>query len=96
MSCVRVRVVIRAGSRQVRALVLDDLLKNIVQDGLGIIWVFYLLRDAKDVTALTNVILDVLVGALVRKLGHLDFIRRELLVEVEEVHGRRWEVLDVR
>lgn len=89
-SCVRISTVIRAGSRQIRALILDDLLKYVVQDGFWIIRVFYVLGDAKDVTALTNVIFDVLVAAFVRKLGHLDFLGSELLIEVEEIHGRRW------
>jgi len=61
-----------------------------MQDGFWIIRVFYVLGDAKDVTALTNVIFDVLVAAFVRKLGHLDFLGSELLIEVEEIHGRRW------
>ena len=72
-SCVRV-IVVRAGSREVRALILDDLLKYIVQDGFGIVWVFYILRDSQNVTTLANVVLDVLVAALVSELGHLNFL----------------------
>ena len=38
-------VVIGAGSGKVRALVLNDLLKYIVQDGLGVVWILHVLRD---------------------------------------------------
>ena len=72
-SCVRV-IVVRAGSREVRALILDDLLKYIVQDGFGIVGVLHILRDSQNVTTLANVVLDVLVAALVRELGHLNFL----------------------
>ena len=46
-SCVRVGIVIvGAGSRQIRALVLDDLLKYIVQNRLRVVRVLYVLRDS--------------------------------------------------
>ena len=68
----RVRTIIRVVSRQVGALILDDLLKNVVQDGFGIVRIFHVLRDAKDISAFANIVLYVFVGALVRELGHLD------------------------
>lgn len=61
-----------SASREVGALVLDDLLKYIVEDGFGIIGVVDLVCDAEDVTALTHVVVDVFVVALVRELGQLD------------------------
>ena len=61
-----------AGSRKVRALVLYDLLKYIVQDGFGVVRILHVLGDAKDVTALADVVLDVFVVALVRELGKFD------------------------
>jgi len=67
-----------------------------MQDGLGVVGIFDVLRDAEDVAALADVVLDVVVRALVRELGHFDFLRRELLVQVEEVQRGRWQVLDAR
>ena len=66
-----------------------------MQDGFGIIRVLHILRDTQDVSTLADVVLDVLVVALVRELGHLDFLRGKLLVEIEQVHGGRWQVLDI-
>jgi len=78
-----VEVVLGGASREVGALVLDDLLKYIVEDGLGIIWVVDLSADAENVATFSGVVLDIVVGALVRELRHLDLFRCELLVEVE-------------
>lgn len=76
-SCVGVRIVVGAGSRKVRALVLYDLLKYIVQDGFGVVRILHVLGDAKDVTALADVVLNVFVVALVRELGQLNPEREE-------------------
>ena len=70
-------IVVRAGSRKVRAFVLYDLLKYIVQDGLGVVWIFHVLRDTQNVAALANVILDILVVALVRELSHFDSAEKD-------------------
>ena len=43
-----------------------------MQDGLGVVGIFDVLRDAEDVAALADVVLDVVVRALVRELGHFD------------------------
>jgi hypothetical protein len=75
-SCMRVSIVVRAGSREVRALVLDDLLKYIVQDGFGIIRIFDVLGDSKDVSTLADVVFDVVFIALVRELSHFNSKRR--------------------
>ena len=61
-----------AGSREVLALVLDDLLKYIVQDSFGVVRIFHVLCDAKDVSAFTDVVLNVVVVALVRELSKFD------------------------
>ena len=63
------------GSRKVSALVLNDLLKYIVQDGFGVVRVFHVLRDPQDVAALANVVLNVVVVAFVGELGHFDSAR---------------------
>lgn len=48
------------------ALVLEDFLKNIVEDGFGVVGVGDLLAYAQDVSALLDVVLDVVVRTLVR------------------------------
>ena len=73
-------VIVGAGSGKVRALVLNDLLKYIVQDGLGVVWILHVLRDTQDVTTLADVILDIFVVAFVGELSHLDLFRGKLLV----------------
>jgi len=67
-----------------------------MQDGLGVVGIFDVLRDTEDVAAFADVVLDVVVGALVRELGHFDFLRSELLVQVEQVQRGRWQILDAR
>ena len=47
-----------------------------MQDGLGVIGIFDVLRDTEDVAAFADVVLDVVVGALVRELGHFDSEKR--------------------
>jgi len=54
-----------------------------MQDGLGVVRIFHVLRDTQDVTALADVVFDVIIRALIGELGHFDFLRRELLVQVE-------------
>jgi len=75
----------RPASRQVRALVLDDLLKNIVQDGFGVVGVGYVAADTEDVSALFDVVLEVVIRTFVRELGHFDLFRGELFVEVVQI-----------
>ena len=73
-------MVVGVGSGKVRALVLDDFLKYIMQDGLGVVGIFHVLRDSQDVTAFADVVLDIVIRALIRELGHFDFLRSKLLV----------------
>ena len=40
-----------------------------MQDGLGVIGIFDILRDTEDVSTLTHVVVNVIVIALVRELG---------------------------
>ena len=61
----RVGIVVGVGSRKVGALVLDDLLKYIMQNRLGVIWVLDVLSDAQNVAAFANVVFYVIVRALV-------------------------------
>ena len=87
-------VIVGAGSGKVRALVLNDLLKYIVQDGLGVVWILHVLRDTQDVTTLADVVLDIFIIAFVRELSHLDLFRGKLLVEVEQVEARWGQIFD--
>ena len=66
-------------SWEVGTLVLDDLLKYIVKDRFWIIRVFNLWADTKNVSAFSNIVLNVIVSALIRKLGHFDSERRAQL-----------------
>jgi len=43
-----------------------------MQDGLGVVRILHVLRDAQNVTALADVVFDVIIRALVRELGHFD------------------------
>ena len=87
-------VIVGAGSGKVRALVLYDLLKYIVQDGLGVVWILHILRDTQDVTTLADVILDIFVIAFVGELSHLDLFRGKLLVKVEQVEAWWGQIFD--
>lgn len=62
----------RLASGEVGALVLDDFLKNIVQDSFRVVRLRDLTAYAQDVATLADVVLDVLVDALVCELGHFD------------------------
>ena len=70
-------VVVGAGSRKIRALVLDDLLKYIVQDGLGVVGILHVLRDAQNVTTFADIVFDIFVVAFVRELSHFDSRKRK-------------------
>ena len=87
-------IVVGAGSGKVRALVLNDLLKYIVQDGLGVVWILHVLRDTQNVTTLADVVLDIFVIAFVGELSHFDLFGGKLFVEVEQVEARRGQIFD--
>ena len=70
-------VVVGAGSRKIRALVLDDLLKYIVQDGLGVVGILHVLRDTQNVTTFADIVFDIFVVAFVRELSHFDSRKRK-------------------
>ena len=61
----RVGIVVGVGSRKVGALVLDNLLKYIMQNRLGVIWILDVLSDAQNVAAFANVVFYIIVRALV-------------------------------
>jgi len=67
-----------------------------MEDGLGVIRVLNVLGDAENISAFANVVLDILIVALVSELGHLDFFRGKLFVEIEEVKGRGRQIFDAR
>ena len=68
---------VRAGSRKISALVLDDLLKYIVQDGFGIIRILYVLGYTEDVATFADIVLDIFVVALISELGKFDSTERK-------------------
>jgi len=98
ISQIRAHIVLVAvsTSREGGTLVLYDLLKYIVQDGLRVVGVAYLRAHAQDVAALLDVVLHVLVCALVRQLRHLYFLARELLVQVVQVQTGGRQLLQRR
>ena len=80
----------RAGtSGQGGALVLEDFLENVAEDGLGVVGVRYVLAYTEDVTTLANVVLYVVVCALVSQLRQADLLGRKLLVEIVEIETGR-------
>ena len=87
-------IVVGAGSGKVRALVLNDLLKYIVQDGLGVVWILHVLRDTQNVTTLADVVLDIFIIAFVGELSHFNLFGGKLFVEVEQVEARRGQIFD--
>ena len=87
-------IVVGAGSGKVRALVLNDLLKYIVQDGLGVVWILHILRDTQNVTTLADVVLDIFIIAFVGELSHFNLFGGKLFVEVEQVEARRGQIFD--
>ena len=71
-----IEVTLWIASWEVGTLVLDDLLKYIVKNRFGIIRVFDLWANTKNVSAFSDVVLNVIVCALIRKLGHFDSERK--------------------
>ena len=65
-----VGIVVGVSSGKVRALILDDFLKYIVENGFGVIRVLHILRDAEDIATLADVVFNVLIITLVCKLSH--------------------------
>ena len=51
-----------------------------MQDGFRVVGIFHVLRDTQDVAAFADVVLDIIIRALIRELGHFDFLRSKLLV----------------
>ena len=68
------KLIAQSTSRQGGTLVLEDLLKHVAEDGLGVVWVRDVLADSQDVAALANVVLDIIVSALVRELGQANLL----------------------
>ena len=87
-------IVVGAGSGKVRALVLYDLLKYIVQDGLGVVWILHILRDTQNVTTLADVVLDIFIVAFVGELSHFNLFGGKLFVEVEQVEAWWGQIFD--
>ena len=75
-------IVVGAGSGKVRALVLNDLLKYIVQDGFGVVWILHVLRDTQNVTTFADIVFDIFVIAFVSELSHFDSRKREKVSKV--------------
>lgn len=65
-----------------------------MQNGFGIVRVLDLGGNAKNVSALADVVLDVFVVALVCELSHFNLFRSELFVEVVEVEAGRGQVFN--
>ena len=59
-------------SREVLALVFYDLLKYIVKNRLGVVWLRYKLAETHNVTTLFHEVLQVVIAAFVGQLCHLD------------------------
>ena len=74
-----------SASREGGALVFDNLLKYIVQNCFGVVRVIDLRAYSQYVTALFDVVLDVIVTALICQLGHFNLFACKLLVEVIEI-----------
>ena len=64
-----------------------------MQNALGIVWVVDLRTYTQYVAALFDVVLDIFILTLVRKLGQLDLLTGELLIEVVQVQGWGWKLL---
>jgi len=67
-----------------------------VEYSLGVIRVAYLRTHSHDVATLLHKVLNVLVIALVRKLGHLNLFTCKLLIQVEKVQAGWGQVLHAR
>lgn len=86
----------RSTSWKVLALILDDFLKNIVENGLGIVGVADILADTKNVTALLDVVLKVFVVAFISELRHFNLFSSELFIEIVQVEAWWGQVFDTR
>ena len=64
-----------------------------MQDRLGIVRVINLAAHTQDVSALLDVVLDVIVSAFVGELSHFYFFTGELLVQIVQVQRRRRQFL---
>jgi hypothetical protein len=78
------------------AFVLDNFLKNIVENCLWVIGVVDVLTDSKNVTTLFNVVLEVVVIALVGELRHFNFFSCKLLVKIVQIKAWWRQVFDAR
>lgn len=80
-------------SRKGGALVLDDFLKYIVQNALGIIRIVDLSAYTKYVSTFLDIVLNVIIHAFIGKLCHLNLFTCELLIEIVQVQARWWKLL---
>jgi len=71
-------------------------LEHVTENGLWVVGVRHVLTHAENVAALTDVVLDIVIGAFVRQLSKTDLLRCELLIQVVEVETRRWQFLERR
>ena len=79
-----------ASDAHVETLVLDDARRHIGQYALGVAFArLQVSHHAEYIAALAHIELEVVVAALVGDLGEAGALRREVLVEIEELeHGR--------
>eukprot|EP00906_Rhabdomonas_costata_P003985 RCo005979 len=75
----------------VQLLELHDLLEDVLQDCLGVISLLslQLLGHPQSLPSFAYVVLQILVLAFVREVGQPSLLRCEVLIQVEEVQGRR-------
>ena len=78
------------------ALVLEDLLEDVAQNGLRVVGVGHVLTHAQDVTALTDVVLYIVIGAFVCQLCQANLLRCELFIQVVEVQTGWWKLFESR
>ena len=72
-------------SREGGALVFDHFLKYIVKNCFRVIRVANLRTDAQYVTALLDIVLNIIIPAFIRKLGHFDFLACELFIQIVKI-----------
>lgn len=65
-----------------------------MQDCLWVVRVRNVAADSKDVSAFFYVVLEVIIGTLVRKLRHFYLFRGKLFVEIVKIKAGRREVFD--
>lgn len=75
-----------------------DLVEDVLQDGFGLASVLYLVRNAQNISSLTDEILQISVLAFIGQLSKTHLFLRELVIKVEELKRRirqlfedRWE-----